>query len=68
MTSTLALRYRCQNPDCRAEIETDALAEATAIPVCSCGAPMKKVYTAPVFKELDGHPAFSWVRKTKGKR
>jgi hypothetical protein len=25
---------------------------------------MKKVYTEPVFKELDGHPVFTWVKKT----
>jgi len=66
MVSILVRRYRCQNPDCRAEIEmTNASSEASTMPKCSCGAPMKKVYSTPVFKELNGHPAFTWVRKTK---
>jgi hypothetical protein len=65
MTSTLDQRYRCQNPACRAEIEiemTDDLSDASTMPKCSCGARMKKVYTTPVFKELNGHPAFTWVK------
>src|SRR6476660_3567139 len=65
MISTQVPRYRCQNPNCRAEIGmTDASAEATTMPKCSCGALRKKVYAKPVFKELNGHPVFTWVRKT----
>jgi hypothetical protein len=66
MTPALLQLYKCQNPDCRAEVEiTDASAEATMPPTCSCGAQMKKVYTATVLKELNGHPTFTWVKTKK---
>jgi hypothetical protein len=46
--------YRCQNPECRAEIEVrkDSI-EGLSNPVCCCGAAMKRTYTKPVFRELD---------------
>lgn len=46
-------RYRCQNPDCRAEIEVkkDSM-EGDVNPRCCCGAEMKKPYSAPVFKQF----------------
>ena len=46
-------RYRCQNPDCRAEIEVkkDSI-EGELNPRCCCGAEMKKSYSAPVFKQF----------------
>ena len=47
-------RYRCQNPDCRAEIEVKKDSkEGEANPRCCCGAAMKKSYSKPVFKVLD---------------
>jgi len=59
MTTTLGQRYRCQNPDSRAEIEIpNASSEGISIPKCSCVALMKNVYTTLIFK---GHPAFTWV-------
>jgi hypothetical protein len=63
MASTVGQRYRCQNPDCRDEIEMTS-SDATTLPKCSCGAPMKQMYTEPIIKELDGHPVFTWVKKT----
>ncbi len=47
-------RYRCQNEDCRAEIEVrKASIEGSSNPRCCCGAEMKKVYSEPVLRELD---------------
>jgi hypothetical protein len=46
-------RYRCQNIDCRAEIEVrQDSKEGEANPSCCCGAEMKKSYSAPVFSEF----------------
>jgi len=46
-------RYRCQNPNCRGEIEmmTNSGKEDSN-PRCHCGAKVKKVYSKPVFREL----------------
>jgi hypothetical protein len=46
--------YRCQNPECRAEIEVvkDSI-EAVSNPLCCCGSEMKKAYARPVFRTLD---------------
>ena len=45
--------YRCQNPNCRAEVESSSVSiPKSANPTCSCGAPMKKVYTKPVVREM----------------
>jgi len=66
MASTVGQRYRCQNPDCRAEIEMTS-SDSKTMPKCSCGALMKKVYTESVFKELNGHPVFTWVKKTSNR-
>lgn len=50
--------YRCQNVDCRAEIEVKkASIEGPANPRCCCGAEMKKVYSPPVLRELDNDAA-----------
>jgi hypothetical protein len=47
-------RYRCQNVECRAEIEAKkASIEGSSNPRCCCGAEMKKVYSKPVLRELD---------------
>lgn len=50
---THGVLYRCQNPNCRLEVEK----APTSIPKganlnCTCGAPMKKVYTKPMVREL----------------
>ncbi len=46
-------RYRCLNPECRAEIEvTKDSAEGVSNPRCCCGSEMKKPYTKPVLKML----------------
>jgi hypothetical protein len=45
--------YRCQNPDCRAEIEVRKDSkEGEANPRCCCGTEMKKFYSAPVVKQF----------------
>lgn len=46
--------WHCTNVVCHAAIQvhTDSDAEAVT-PRCSCGAPMKKKYTSPVFRYLD---------------
>jgi hypothetical protein len=52
-TMNTGQRYRCQNPDCRAEIEVRKDSkEGEANPRCCCGAEMKKPYSAPVFKQF----------------
>ena len=46
-------RYRCQNPNCRDEIEViNNSGEEDSNPRCHCGAKVKKVYSKPVFREL----------------
>jgi len=46
-------RYRCQNPNCRNEIEMMTNSgEEDSNPWCHCGAKVKKVYSKPVFREL----------------
>lgn len=50
-------RCRCQNPDCRAEIEVRSNSkEAKANPRGCCGAEMKKSYSAPLFKQYGKDP------------
>jgi hypothetical protein len=47
-------KYRCQNSECRAEIEvTKDSSEGALNPRCCCGAEMKKSYSEPVFRTLD---------------
>jgi len=51
-------RYRCQNVECRAEIEVKrASIEGSSNPRCCCGAEMKKVYSKPVLRELGKNAA-----------
>jgi hypothetical protein len=51
MTMRVGKRYRCQNADCRCEIEvTKASMKAGANPTCCCGAEMKKPWKKPTFK------------------
>jgi hypothetical protein len=60
-------RYRCQNPDCRCEIEvTKTSTEAACNPRCCCGAEMKKLYKEPTFKTWDTRPEFlADIRNTR---
>ena len=55
-------QYRCQNPNCRDEIEvvTNSREEDSNLR-CHCGAKMKKVYSRPVFRELSGAEATARV-------
>jgi hypothetical protein len=60
-------RYRCQNPECRSEIE---VAKASPIaefnPRCGCGVEMKKPYEEPVCKTLDSTSAvFADIQKIR---
>jgi hypothetical protein len=47
-------RWHCTNPSCGCEVlaESRGSGEGTN-PFCSCGAPMKKRYVAPVLTYLD---------------
>ena len=46
--------WHCTNRSCNAEILVQAESQGIgATPRCSCGAPMKKKYTSPVFRHLD---------------
>jgi len=57
MTMNVGQRYRCQNPDCRCEVEViKASTEAVLNPRCCCGGEMKKRYTKPTLKILDFKP------------
>ncbi len=59
MTMDVGQCYRCQNSDCRCEIEViKTSAEGETNPRCCCGAEMKKSYKEPVFKTWDTHPEF----------
>jgi len=51
-------KYRCQNPECRAEIEvTKDSREGESNPRCCCGSEMKKPYSPPVLSKLDKNAA-----------
>jgi len=55
-------RYRCQNPNCRDEIEViNNSGEEDSNPRCHCGAKVKKVYSKPVFRELSEVEAIAGV-------
>ena len=55
-------RYRCQNPECRDEIEvTKSSSGEESNPRCRCGGEMKKVYSKPVFRELSRAEAIARV-------
>ena len=49
-------RYVCLSENCRREIDIEvppgSRAGEASNPACTCGAEMKKVYSAPVFEEL----------------
>jgi hypothetical protein len=50
--------YRCQNPQCRAEIRVakDSI-EGKSNLRCCCGAEMKKLYTTPVLRAVEPNDA-----------
>ena len=53
MTIRKGQRFRCQNPNCRDEIEMiKDLREEESSLQCHCGATIKKIYSRPVFREL----------------
>jgi len=63
MTMRKGQRYRCQNPNCRDEIELiKDLREDESSLRCHCGATIKKVYSRPVLWELSGAEAVAPVR------
>jgi hypothetical protein len=50
-------RFRCQNQQCRAEIEvTRDSIEGESNPKCCCGAEMKKIWTTPFLSSLEESP------------
>jgi len=58
MTMSVGQRYRCQDPNCRCEVEViHASTEAVLNPRCCCGREMKKAYTKPILEILDSKPA-----------
>jgi hypothetical protein len=55
-------RSRCQNPNCRGEIDVMTNSgEEDSNARCHCGAKMKKVYSKPVFRELSRLEAIARV-------
>jgi hypothetical protein len=66
MTMNMGKCYRCQNPDCRCEIEViQASMEAVLNQRCCCGREMKKPFTEPMLKILGYKPAaFSDLERT----
>jgi hypothetical protein len=58
-------RYRCQNPNCRGEIEVMTNSgEEDSNARCHCGAKVKKVYSKPVFRELSHVEAIARAEDT----
>lgn len=54
MQMTAGEEWRCSNSRCGCEIQVKrSSVEVGQNPVCSCGAPMKKPYTPPVFRYLE---------------
>lgn len=46
--------YRCQNLDCRAEVEVkNSSRQGTLNPRCCCGAEMKRPYSKPALRRID---------------
>ena len=63
MTMRKGQRFRCQNPNCRDEIELiKDLGEEESSLRCHCGGTIKKVYSRPVLWELSGAAAVAPVR------
>lgn len=53
MSASILRRYICQNLVCRKETEVGcAFHEKGAIPQCSCGGKMKRVYSKPGLRRL----------------
>ena len=52
MMMRLGDTWHCTNPFCDAVVIVQAKDQGVS-PRCSCGAPMKKKYTSPVFRYLD---------------
>jgi hypothetical protein len=49
--------YRCQNQECRAEVQvTKDSIEGDENPRCCCGAEMKKLWITPVLRRLQATP------------
>lgn len=59
--------YRCQNRQCRAEIQIvkDSV-EGESNPKCCCGAEMKKLWNTPVLRRLSATPELLGVFSVKG--
>lgn len=50
-------KFRCQNRQCRAEIEvTRNSIEGESNPKCCCGAEMKKLWTTPFLNRIEETP------------
>lgn len=50
--------YRCQNPNCRLEVENSPTTIPTSTkPICNCGSPMKRVYKKPILREMSREEA-----------
>jgi len=59
-------RYRCQNPDCGAEIEVRKDSkEGEANLRCCCGTEMKESYSKPVFRVLSEEDSGNWAQLFK---
>lgn len=55
MRVTIGDRLSCSNPACGLQVtvtESGRSAEVGALPLCSCGAPMKKSYEKPTVQKV----------------
>ena len=60
-------RYRCQNPECAAEIEIakDSIEGRSSLRCC-CGAKMKRPYTKPVLITPSKHAPLAHALGSRG--
>lgn len=59
--------YRCQNIECRCEVEVvQRSIDASLNPRCCCGTKMKKAYTTPVLQELTSNMKVRVSHRTNG--
>ncbi len=61
--------YRCQNPACRAEVRVEREStDGFSMPICCCGAEMKKPYEPPRIRRIEPTPEIIALLQEEQKR
>jgi hypothetical protein len=58
--------YRCQNPDCAAEVRVEKPSiDGFSQPICCCGAEMNRLYEPPALRKIKATPEIIAALKQK---